>query len=148
MNTVAISGTRIPSSGPSTNLASPLPSVGILIYSLSLQLQYVNRRALNLIRRLGQSVPREASIVRSAQVLELRDLIREMLNDRLDAKNAGPFEVSRSLLAGGGRLVLRGIGCPDRSSSQNSRIIILLEEMSPENEAKRSHAVSKGHSRR
>jgi hypothetical protein len=147
MSTVAVSGTAIPSSGHSTNVAFPLPSVGILVYSLSLQLQYVNRRALDLIGRLGQSVPRVASIVRSAQVLDLRDLIRERLNDRLDAEKAGPFEVSRSLPAGEGRLVLRGIGCPDRSSSQNSRIIILLEEISPESDAERGYAVSKGHTR-
>lgn len=143
MSTVAVSGTTFPSSRHRVNTVAPLTSPGILVFSLSLQLQYVNRRALELIRRLGHTVPRVASIIRSTQVLELRDQIREALNDRLASKICEPFEVGHSLSAGGGRFFLRGIGCPDPVAAQNSRIIIVLEEISPEDEDERDYSVRK-----
>jgi len=147
MSTVAVSGTTFPSSRYRANTVAPLPSPGILVFSLSLQLQYVNRRALELIRRLGHTVPRVASIIRCTQVLELRDHIKETLNDRLDSNTCEPFEVSRSLSVGGGRLLLRGIGSPDPVSTQNSRIIIVLEEISPEDDDERGYAARKEPSR-
>jgi hypothetical protein len=123
MSTVAVSGTMFPSSRHRTNGIPPLPSPGILVFSLSLQLQYVNRRALDLIRRLGHSVPRIASIIRSTHVLELRDQIRAALDDRLDEKIYEPFEVSRSYPTSEERVLLRGIGCPNHSSAQNPALL-------------------------
>jgi hypothetical protein len=76
-------------------------------------------------------------------VLELRDQIRAALDDRLDAKIYEPFEVSRSFSAGEERVLLRGIGCPNHSSVQTSRIIIVLEEIGPLDGDERGDAVRK-----
>jgi hypothetical protein len=76
-------------------------------------------------------------------VLELRDQIRAALDDRLDEKIYEPFEVSRSYPTSEERVLLRGIGCPNHSSAQNSRIIIVLEEIGPVDDDERGYAVRK-----
>ena len=50
-------GTAFVCSGHSENMVSGKLSPGVLVFSRSLQLQYVNRRALELIRNIGQAIP-------------------------------------------------------------------------------------------
>lgn len=103
------------------------PSPGILVFSHSLQLQYANRRALEELNS-GQTTNESGSVALPARLLELRDHIRETLDDRLMADIEEPFEVSRAVSECGQRLLFRGFGQPNGSGSE-ARIIILLEDL-------------------
>ena len=122
-------GTAFVCSGHSENMVSGKLSPGVLVFSRSLQLQYVNRRALELIRNIGQAMTESGLIVLSTPLLELRDQIQESLDDRLEANIWEPFEMSRVMSEGGRRLLLRGFGHPNGAVSRDSRIIIVLEEI-------------------
>jgi hypothetical protein len=54
-------------------MASGQSSPGIFVFSRSLLLQYVKRRALELIRNIGQAITESGLIVLSTPLLELRD---------------------------------------------------------------------------
>ena len=118
-------------SGHSENMASGQSSLGIFVFSRSLQLQYVNRRVLELIRNIGQAMTESGLIVLSTPLLELRDQIQESLDDRLDANTWEPFEMSRVVAESGRRLLFRGFGHPNQAVSRDSRIVIVLEEIRP-----------------
>lgn len=141
MNTVAEIDKAFRSSSYSSGVVPPHASPGFLVFSPSLQLQYVNRRGLDLIQRLGGLVSPTGMTGRPSQVLEFRDHILATLNDRLDAKISDAFEVCRALSSEGTRLHLRGIGCPDPAGGRYSHIIIVLEEVSPDGGVDRQYAV-------
>lgn len=100
---------------------------GILVFSRSRQLQYVNRRALELIENAGLAQTPVCSISFPSRLFKLRDEIRARLDDRLKASLWDPFEESRVVIECGRKLLLRGFGYPDRGASRGSRIVILLE---------------------
>jgi hypothetical protein len=110
-------------------MASGQSSPGIFVFSRSLQLQYVNRRALELIRNIGQAITELGLIVLSTPLLELRDQIQESLDDCLEANIWEPFEISRVVSEFGRRLLFRGFGHPNRAANRDSRIVIVLEEI-------------------
>jgi hypothetical protein len=129
MNVMAEVSTAFVCSGHCENQVSGQPSPGILVLSRSLQLQYVNRRALELIRNIGQAMTESGLIVLPTPLLELRDQIQESLDARLEANIWEPFEMSRVVSECGRRLLLRGFGHPNGAASRDSRIIIVLEEI-------------------
>jgi hypothetical protein len=110
-------------------MVSGQSSPGILVFSHSLQLQYVNLRALELIRNIGQAMTESGLIVLPTPLLELRDQIQEGLNDRVDANVWEPFEMSRVMSESGRKLLFHGFGHPNRAASRDSRIVIVLEEI-------------------
>lgn len=128
MNIMAEMSTAFVLSGYRENTVSQQSSPGILVFSRSQQLQYVNRRALELTRTTGQAMTELGSIALPSRLLALRDQIQESLDDRLRDNIWEPFEVSRVVSESGQRLLLRGFGHPDREASHDSRIIIVLEE--------------------
>ena len=129
MNIMAEMSTAFVLSGHSENMVSQQSSPGILVFSRSLQLQYVNRRALELIWTIGQAKTESGSIVLPTRLLELRAQIQECLDDRLEANIWEPFEMSRVVSECRRRLLLRGFGYPNAAASCDSRIIIVLEEI-------------------
>jgi len=129
MNVMAEVSTAFVCSGHRENMVSGQSSPGILVFSRSLQLQYVNRRALELLRNIGQAMTESGLIVLPTPLLELRDQIQESLDDRLEANIWEPFEMSRAVSETGRRLLFRGYGRPNGSASRDSRIIIVLEEI-------------------
>jgi len=102
---------------------------GILVLSRSLQLQYVNRRALELIRNIGQAITDSGLIILPTPLLDLRDQIQESLDARIEANIWEPFEMSRVVSHRGQRLLLRGFGHPNEVANRDSRIIIVFEEI-------------------
>ena len=130
MNMMAEMSTAFVLSGHSENMVSQQSRPGILVFSRSLQLQYVNRRALELIWTIGQAKTESSSIVLPTRLLELRAQIQECLDDRLEANIWEPFEMSRVVSECRRRLLLRGFGHPNAVASRDSRIIIVLEEIS------------------
>jgi hypothetical protein len=131
MNTVADMTIASVLSGQSEMRGLPQASPGFLVFSPSLQLQYVNRRALELIRNMNDSMTETGPIMLSTQLLELRDQIRGSLDSRLRDHIREPFEVSRVVSKGGQQFLIRGFGHPNREASYYSRVVIVLEEIKP-----------------
>jgi hypothetical protein len=129
MNIMTEVGTAFVYSGHSENMVSGQSNPGILVFSRSLQLQYVNRRVLELIRNIGQAVTESGLIVLPTPLLELREQIQESLDERLEANTWEPFEMSRVVSKFGRRFLFSGFGYPNQSASSDSRIVIVLEEI-------------------
>jgi len=130
MNIMTEVGTAFVWSGCSADMVSGTSSPGILVFSRSLQLQYVNPRALELIQCGAKAMTPSGVIVLSSRLLEFRAHMQENIDDRLEANIYEPFEMSRAVSECGRRLLLRGFGHPNGAVSRESRIIIVLEEIS------------------
>lgn len=65
----------------------------------------------------------------SAPLRELRNAIQTGLDLRRAANIWEPFELKRVLFEGKRRILVRGLGLADRSSHDDSRIVIVLEEL-------------------
>ena len=115
--------------GHSPQMVSEQSSPGIIVLSRSLQLQYVNRRALELMRNLGQAMTESGLIMLPAPIIELRDQIQEGLDARIEENIWESFEMSRVVTEHGHRLLLRGFGQPNEVANCDSRIIILFEKI-------------------
>jgi len=110
-------------------MVSGQSSPGILVLSRSLQLQYVNRRALELIRNIGQAITDSGLIILPTPLLDIRDQIQESLDARIEANIWEPFEMSRVVSHRRQRFLLRGFGHPNEVANRDSRIIIVFEEI-------------------
>ena len=106
----------------------PLPASGILVFSYRRQLQYMNRRACDLIRCLNHA--NEApGLVLPSLLIDMCEEIRVCLDDRLRAQIREPFQVDRVVSEGGHRFLLRGYGLPGHASGAPPRAVILIDEM-------------------
>ena len=103
-------------------------SPGVLVFSRTLQILHVNRRALELTGQSRQATTGPVSIMLSTPLIELRAKVQEALASRTAAGVWDPFEVRRAVCDLRSRVLLRGFGLPDRKASDRSRIIIVLEE--------------------
>ena len=65
----------------------------------------------------------------SAPLRELRTAVQAALDLRRAANNWEPFELKRVLFEGRQRILVRGLGLADRSSHDDSRTVIVLEEL-------------------
>lgn len=102
---------------------------GILIFSREQKLLHANHRALELAGHLDQADIGTVCEIHSAPVRELRNTIQAALDHRRSADIWEPFKVKRVLLEGRRKLLVRGIGLAHRSSPDDSRIVIVLEEL-------------------
>ena len=128
MDTLADMTTASTLSSQSEMTSSQQASPGFLVFSRSLQLQYVNRRALELIRNMSDTMTGAGSIMLTTPLLEVRDQVRGSLDSRLKDHLLEPFEVSRVVSGGEHQFLIRGIGYPNREAVRYSRIVIVLEE--------------------
>jgi hypothetical protein len=129
MNTMAAMSTAFVLSGSGQNMLLQQSSPGVLVFSRSLKLQYVNRRALELIRTIGRAITESNSIVFPTPVIELGADVQDCIDDRLKANLWEPFEMSQVVSGYGSRILLRGFGYPNAAANRNSRIVIVLEEI-------------------
>lgn len=145
MGIMADPSTALASSDLRENTVSRQSSPGILVFSRSLQLQYVNRRALELTSNIRQTATGSVSIVLPTPLLELRALVQKSLNDSIGVNIWEPFEVAPLVGEFGQGVLLRGFGQPNRALSNCSRIIIILEEIrfAEKDRSKQSHAQAK-----
>lgn len=103
-------------------------SPGVLVFSPTLQLLHVNRRALELTGQIRQATTGPVSVMLSTPLIELRAKVQEAVESRTAAGVWDPFEMRRAVRDLGSRVLLRGFGLPDRKARDRSRIIIVLEE--------------------
>ena len=74
--------------------------------------------------------------LRSAPVRELSAQIQEMLDHRRDVNIWEIFELKRVIFEPERKILIRGFGLADRNSYDDSRIVIVLEEVGRQQEHK------------
>jgi hypothetical protein len=117
------------SSEPSAQGASARSRPGILIFSRARQLLHMNSRALELTGHLHQMEIGPSHDIRSASVRELSAQIHEALDHRREANIWEIFELKRVIFENERKILVRGFGLADRNSHDDSRIVIVLEEV-------------------
>jgi hypothetical protein len=104
---------------------------GILIFSRQQKLLHVNRRAKGLTGHLDLTEIGADCESDSVPVHELRNAIQAALDQRRAANIWEPFELKRVLFEANRMILVRGLGLADRSEHDDSRIVIVLEELGP-----------------
>ena len=122
-------GHELSSLVPSMKNASQNSIPGILVFSCRRQLPHMNHRALELTGHLDQRETGPAAMTLSRLVSELRVQIQDALDNRRKANIWEVCELKRVLVELGRKILLRGFGIADRNSQDNSRIVIVLEEI-------------------
>jgi hypothetical protein len=123
-------GKSLFSPAPNTKSTSHQSSLGILVYSHAGHLLHMNRRAWAMTGHLNQAETGPPTMTLSSLVSELRLQLQDILDSRLAANVWEASEVKRVLSEFGRTIVLRGFALPNRDSSNDSRVIIILEEVS------------------
>jgi hypothetical protein len=122
-------GQGLSSHEPSAESASVRSRPGIFIFSHRGHLLHMSRRALELIGLLDQAEIEPNNDVCFAPVRELLARIQETLDHRNEANIRDPFELKRWIFEAGRKILVRGFGVGDRNSHNDSRIVIVLEEV-------------------
>jgi hypothetical protein len=123
-------------SEPSAKGTSVCARPGILIFSRARQLLHMNSRALELTGHLNQVGIGPSHDIRSASVRELSTQIQEGLDHRREANIWEIFELERAIFEPERKILVRGFGIADRNSHEDSRIVIVLEEIDHRQEHK------------
>jgi hypothetical protein len=113
---------------------------GILIFSHNRKLLHMNRRALELTGHLDRTDAEPTMKMRSASVHELRQNIQETLDHRRLTNISELFELKRFLFEAGRTIQVRGFGLAGRYSDEDSRIVIVLEEIEQSQELQPAQA--------
>ena len=116
--------------------ASARSRPGILIFSRGRQLLHINSRALELTGHINQVEIGPVHDIRSAPVRELSAQIQETLDHRREANIWEIFELKRVIFETERKILVRGFGLADRNSHDDSRIVIILEEVGHRQEHK------------
>jgi hypothetical protein len=118
------------STPPNTKSPSHRSSPGLLVYSHARQLLHMNRRAWAMTGHLNQVETGPPTMRLSSLVCDLRLQLQDILDGRLANNVWKASEVTRALSESGHTIVLRGFALPNRESRRDSRVIIILEEVS------------------
>lgn len=102
---------------------------GILIFSRRQILLHVDPQALELITHPDQPQSEPNSQIHVMPVYELLHAVQAALDHRRAASIWEPFELKRVIFERRRKLVVRGLGVIDRDSHDDSRIVIVVEEI-------------------
>jgi hypothetical protein len=133
--------------GPNSNHDTGAEQPESLMFSPGRRTPHVNCRAMDLTSHLDQAEIGTICEIHSAPVRELRNAIQTTLDQRRAANIWEPFELKRVLFEGSRRILVRGLGLADRSSHDESRIVIVLEELGLHQERRAPERQAKGLSR-
>jgi DNA-binding NarL/FixJ family response regulator len=118
------------------SIAEKRAGPGILLLSSSMQLLYRDRRTWELCAQINKAQNgKAANGVLPPAVAELCSEIMKTLQIRTEAKDWEHFRVKRIIGDPKRPVLLRGVGLPDRSGIQQSRILITMEEVGRRQEA-------------
>jgi DNA-binding CsgD family transcriptional regulator len=110
------------------SIAEKRAGPGILILSTSGHLLYKDRRVWELCGALDQNGDTTLKMLPLA-IQEVCAEINKLLLVRTDVKDWEQFRVKRVFETSGRRLLLSGLGLPDRHELQQSRVLITVEEI-------------------
>ena len=127
---------RLSSSVPEAKSTSVRSRSGILIFSRRRQLLHMNRRALELAGHINQTEIGPVNDIRLGPVRDLSAQIQEAMDSRKEANILDLLELKRVIFDAGRKLLVRGFGLAGRNSHDDSRIVIILEEVSLREEHK------------
>lgn len=102
---------------------------GILLFSRRKKLLHADRRALELIAHPDQLLCDPGCGIHVGPACELLNAVQAALDHRRAASIWEPFELKHVIFEQRRKLVMRGFGLIDRESHDDSRIMILLEEV-------------------
>jgi len=105
---------------------------GIVVLSPSLQILYMNRRAMALLNQLeytAQSIGAERAVTAPLHQ-HCRDII-ETLQARLGSNNWEQFRQYRTIGDSIHSILVNGFGIPDRRGLPHSRIVLLISPHTP-----------------
>jgi hypothetical protein len=128
-----------PGEGPPSSASSAKDAsarAGILIFSRGRQLLHMNSRALELTGHLNQAEIGPVEDLRSAPVHELSAQIQKTLDHRSEANIWEIFELKRIIFETERKILVHGFGLAGQSSHDESRIVIVLEEVGRRQEHK------------
>lgn len=131
------------SAAPSTKSASQTSTPGILVFSHRGQLLHMNRRALAMTGHLDQAETGPATMTLSRLVRELRVQIQDAIDSRGEAEIWELFELQRVMVESDRKVLLRGFGLPNRNLRDPARVVIVLEEVSLQQERRASQTRAK-----
>lgn len=114
---------------PSVESASVRSQPGTLLFSHRGELLHMSRRAMELIGHLKQAEIGPDNDVRSALVRAFLAQIQETLDHRKAANIWDAFELKRVIFEAGRKLLVHGFGLVNQNSHNDSRIVIVLEEI-------------------
>ena len=103
----------------------------------------MNRRAWAIICHLDQAETGPATMTLSRLVSELRVQIHDALDRRREANIWEHFELQRVMVESERKVLLRGFGLPNRNLRDDSRIVIVLEEVSLQQKRRASQTQAK-----
>ena len=126
------------SSGLPENLAEPRGGPGVLVLAPPMRLLHMNQRAWDLTSHIdhcenGNGISKAAKGLLPAPLLQLCAEIFRHLKDRTEAKDWEQFEVRRMLGAPERPLMIHGFGVPGNKGQEQSRVIIVMEELGSQN---------------
>ncbi len=101
---------------------------GILILTTSGHLLYKDRRVWELCTALGKDGDTTMKML-PAPIQEVYSEVNKLLLVRTDAKDWEQFRVKRVFETAERRLLLSGLGLPDRHGLEQSRVLITVEEI-------------------
>lgn len=129
-------GQGLSSREPSGESASANSLPGILLFSHRGQLLHMTRRALDLIGDLNQAGIVPDNDARSALVRMFLAQVQETLDHRVTANIWDAFELKYVIFEAERKLLVQGFGLANQDSYNDSRIVIVLEEVSLRQEHK------------
>ena len=101
---------------------------GLLVFTGSLQLAFMNREAWELASRLTQrSTGREAQGVLPAEATELSERICRLLRERGEGKDLEQLQLVRVSRPSSESVLFRAVGIPHPDGLQRSLILIFME---------------------
>lgn len=117
-------------------IANNRTSPGILVFTASMQLLYMNREARELSGRMNETRDgRRANGVLSIEVTELCEEVLRLLNDREDSKDWEQVRFRRVAGQATKPVLIRAFAIPGSSEMRDGRILILMEEVGGRKEA-------------
>ena len=102
---------------------------GILIFSYGQELLHMNRRAMELTGHLDPTKIGPGNDIPLVSIQEFRVIIQKSLDQRKEAGIWGSFESEGTVFDVARNLMIRGFGIADQDSYDQSRIVIVLDEV-------------------
>ena len=104
-------------------------SPGVLVFTVFLQLQYLNQEARRLFSLTTHTYGVHATGVFPPELTAFLKEIRERLHRQITPKDWEDFELTKTLHHAPVPILLRGIGLPNPRDIRFSHIILLVEEI-------------------
>ena len=146
LNAGAAHSSASSSSAHDSSTCADTADVGILLFNTAPRLMYmdVHARALSADISLWESGYSANGILPTSLTMLVTEIVKR-LEARSDANDPRPFEVRRLLSHTDRPMLLRGYGFPHGIGTNEGRVMVLIEEMTPRKEICSRQAAERFH---